>query len=278
MYLTISNIKYQDAQSSNATLIKYVIPKEGQTYEFVMQDDINKRTYNLSDRNSTGAYNLPVDKEKVYLNFVPQKTIVSDSNLKDYTDVEFSYFLAPVIIPPDPFALPEGQIFRCVGTDSLPLPKESYTYYIIEDGKKKLIPNYQTLEVMLANRGQTLLSVRIVPDKLCNEIPNNTGAIEDKSSSWDASMKDQTNPEVLKQMEDNVKSGAAIADAAAASAASQIAAVKAAEEKAKAEAEAAKAEAEAAGLAAQAAIAQAEAAKAQADAEKAKALQSQNNS
>jgi hypothetical protein len=278
MYLTISNIKYQDAQSSNATLIKYVIPKEGQTYEFVMQDDINKRTYNLSDRNSTGAYNLPVDKEKVYLNFVPQKTIVSDSNLKDYTDVEFSYFLAPVIIPPDPFALPEGQIFRCVGTDSLPLPKESYTYYIIEDGKKKLIPNYQTLEVMLANRGQTLLSVRIVPDKLCNEIPNSTGAIDDKSSSWDASMKDQTNPEVLKQMEDNVKSGAAIADAAAASAASQIAAVKAAEEKAKAEAEAAKAEAEAAGLAAQAAIAQAEAAKAQADAEKAKALQSQNNS
>lgn len=278
MSVQLLNIRYETLLESNATLIKYKIPKEGQTYEFVMQDDINKRTYDLSDRNSTGAYNLPVNKQKVYLNFIPQKTVVYDSNIKDYIDTSFNYFLAPVIIPPDPFALPDGQIFRCVSADSLPLPKESYVYYIIEQGKKKIIPNYQTLEVMLANRGQTLLSVRVVPENLCAEIPNATTGIEDKSSSWDASMKDQTNPEVLKQMEDSVKSGAAIADAAAASAASQIAVVKAAEEKAKAEAEAAKAEAEAAGLAAQAAIAQAEAAKAQADAEKAKAIQSQNNS
>lgn len=276
MYIQISDIQYQDLVSSNARLIQYTIPSEGQTYLYIPQQGIDSLFYTLSSRNGSGAYILPMQLDSVFLNFVPRKTVVS--NLTDYVDTEFTFFAPEPDIVPTLFTLPDGMIFRCVSPDSLPLSKENYVYYIMEEGKKKVIPNYQTLEVMLFERSQNLLSVRVITEKQCSEIPPHESAINDKSGSWNSDMKDQTNFEALKALEGSVKSGAALAEGAAAQASQQIAAVKAAEEKAKAEAEAAKAEAEAAGLAAQAAIAQAEAAKAQADAEKAKALQSQNNS
>lgn len=276
MPVQLSNIRYEGLLESNAKLVQYTIPKEGQTFLYIPQQGIDSMYYALSSRNGSGAYILPTQIDKVYINFVPTKRVAS--NLKDYVDTEFTFFTPPPVIEPLLFTLPDGMIFRCVSPDSLPLGKESYTYYIMEEGKKKVIPNYQTLEVMLFERNQTLLSVRIVTEKQCSEIPPHESAINDKSSNWNADMKDQTNFEALKAMEGSVQSGAQLAAGASAQAAQQIAAVKAAEEKAKAEAEAAKAEAEAAGLAAQAAIAQAEAAKAQADAEKAKAIQSQNNS
>lgn len=268
MNLTLSNISYQDKFSSNAKLIKFAISVEGQTYEFISQEGIDKKNYTLSSRNSAGAYIIPTEKDKLYLNFIPQKVYVSDSNLKSYIDTGFSYFVAPEIIEPDLFSLPEGQIFRCVAPDSLPLPKEGYSYYIIEKGKKKLIPNYKTLEVMLAERNLTLLSVRVITEDQCSEIPE-ADPIPDKSSVWNEDFADQTNFEKLKEMDKNVKDGAAIAEGAKAAADSQIAAVKAAEEKAKAEAEAAKAQSEADKAAADLAIAQAEQAKAEADAKKA---------
>lgn len=274
MTIQLSNIQYQGLLEANATLVQYTIPKEGQTFLYVPQQGIDSMYYTLSSRNGSGAYILPTQLDKVYLNFIPIKKLVT--NLKDYVDTEFNFFVPDPVIEPTLFTLPDGMIFRCVSPDSLPLSKENYVYYIMEEGKKKVIPNYQTLEVMLFERNQTLLSVRIVTEKQCSEILPHESAINDKSSNWNPDMKDQTNFEALKAMEGSVKSGAALAEGASAQAAQQIAAVKAAEEKAKAEAEAAKAEAEAAGLAAQAAIAQAEAAKAQADAEKAKAMQ--NNS
>jgi hypothetical protein len=284
MQLSINDITYLDQISSNSKLLQYLIPQEGQTYDYVTQDGINSRNYTLSKRNGAGAYELPTDKDKVYLNYIPKKVFVSDANLKDYTDTSFSYFVPPAVIEPDKFTLIEGQIFRCFDKNSLPLPKEDYTYWIIEDGKKRKIPNYKTLEVMMAQRGITLLSVRVIPESQCEQIEEATdtaGNIPDKSGAWNEDMSDKTNVELLKKLDANTKSGAAIADAAAASAATQIAAVKAAEEKAKAQADQAKAEAVAAKAASDAAIAQAqaaqaaaEAAKAQADAEKAKAQNS----
>ena len=249
-----------------------MIPQEGQTYDYVTQDDINARNYTLSKRNGAGAYELPTDKDKVYLNYIPRKVFVTDQNLKDYTDTSFSYFVAPQTIEPERFSLIEGQIFRCFDKNSLPLPKEDYIYWIIENGKKRKIPNYKTLEVMMAQRGITLLSVRVIPESQCeqiDEVVDAAGNIPDKSGVWNEDMSDKTNVELLKKLDANTKSGAAIASAASASAATQIAAVKAAEEKAKAQADQAKTEAAAAKAASEAAIAQANAAQAASEAAKA---------
>lgn len=259
MNLILSNIKYSDFASSNARLIEFTIPVEGQTYQYILQDGIDSQYYDLSDRNQTGAYQLPTEKEKVYLNFIPKKVVVLDSNIRDFINTEFNYFVPIEVIEPDPFSLPEGQIFRCFSSDSLPQAKESYVYWIIEEGKKKLIPNYKTLEVMLNERNQTLLSVRIVPENQCEEIEEFQGSIPDKSSSWSEEMKDKTNAEALAGMEASVKEGAAIAEGAKAAAGAQIAVVQAQAEASKAEAEAAKAEAEAAKAASDAAIAEANA-------------------
>ncbi len=259
MNLTISNISYQDLASSNARLIKFTIPREGETFVYMPQAGIDAMSYDLSDRNGSGALNLPTQKEKVYLNFVPRKVVATDSNIKEYLETEFTFFKALEIVPPDPFSLPEGQIFRCFSSDSVPMAKESYTYWIIEEGKKKLIPNYKTLEVMLNQRNQTLLSVRIVPENQCSQIEEFTGSIPDKSSSWSEEMKDKTNAEALAGMESTVASGAALADGAKAAAGAQIDAVKAQAAADKAAADAEKAEAEAAKAASDAAIAEANA-------------------
>lgn len=274
MQTVINEIIYVDQLSSNAKLIQYAIEKEGQTYDYVTQEGINSRNYTLSKRNGAGAYELPTQESKVYLNYIPKKVFVTDQNLKDYTDTSFSYFVPPVVVEPDKFTLVEGQIFRCFGKNSLPQPKENYQYWIIEDGKKKKIPNYKTLEVMMAQRDITLLSVRVIPESQCEQIDEAldvTGNIPDKTSSWSEDFSDKTNAELLKKLEANTKSAAAIADAATASAAAQIAAVKAAEEKSKAQADQAKAEAVAAKAASDAAIAQANAAQAAAEAAKAAA-------
>lgn len=271
MNYTINNVIYTDRFSSTAKLIEFVKPVEGQTFEFVSQDVLDSRTYTLSSRNPSGAYVLPTEKDQVYINFIPQKVFVSDLNLRENVDVEFSYFVQPVVVAPDPFTLPDGQIFRCVSPDSTPTSKESYTYYVMDQGQKKQIPNYKTLEVMLAERNQTLLSVRVIPESQCSQIQIDSTSIPDKQSSWNADYADQTNFEALKALDASVKSGAAVADAATASANQQIAAVKAAEEKAKAQADAAKAQSDADKASANAAIAQAQAAQAAADAAKAQA-------
>lgn len=271
MNYTVNNIIYTDRFSSNAKLIEFVKPKEGQTYEFISQDELDKRIYTLSVRNAAGAYILPTEKDQVYINFIPQKVFVSDLNLAENMDTKFSYFVPPVVVAPDAFTLPDGQIFRCVSPDSTPTSKEGYTYYIMEQGQKKQIPNYKTLEVMLAERNQTLLSVRVIPESECSQIPQDSMPIPDKQDVWNESFEDQTNFEKLKALDANVKSGAAIADAATKSADQQIAAVKAAEEKAKAEADAAKAQSQADKAASDAAKAQAAAAQAAAEQAKAEA-------
>lgn len=276
MNIKLSNITYSDLLSSNARLIETAIPTEGQTYDFISQDNIDKQNYTLSKRNGAGTYIIPTEKDKLYLNFVPRKVHVNDSDLINFTDTTFSYFTLPIVALPDKFTLPEGQIFRCVSETSVPTNKENYTYYLMQSGKKKKIPNYKTVEVLLAERNQTLLSVRVIAQSECSQIEEDVNQIPDKEGSWSEEFKDQTNFEALKALDANVKSGAAIAEAAKASADAQIAAVKAAEEKAKAEAEAAKAQSEADKTASQAAIASANAAAAasaasQAAAEAAKA-------
>jgi hypothetical protein len=129
-------------------------------------------------------------------------------------------------------------------------------YYVMVNDKAKKIPNYKTLEVMLEERNQTLLSVRVLTEAQCQDIIKE-GEMPDKSASWTSAMSDQTTNEVLNVLNKNVQSGASIAAGAAANAATQVAAVKAEAEASKALAAQAKAEAEAAKTASEAAIAEA---------------------
>lgn len=260
--MTINNIIYTDFASSTAKLID--IPIEGQTYDYIPQNVIDAQNYTLSVRNGANVYNIPTNLTNVYINFIPKKVVVSDLDIKTFLDSEFSYFVPDEIIPRELFTLPDGQIFRCTTDSSLPLNKDQYDYYIMVGDIAKKIPNYKTLEVILAERNQTLLSVRVLTSAQCSDIEK-IGEVPDKSGSWNDTMSDKTTNEVLQDLEKNTKSGAAIASAATAAATQQIDVVKAQATASKAAAEQAKAEAEAAKSASEAAIAEANAAKAQAE-------------
>ena len=264
MQLTINNILYTDVQSSTARLI--TTPQTSEVFIYVPQDALDNQNYPLSTRNGANVYMVPTDKDNIFINYIPKKLSVSDNDIQTYKDSNFSYFVKPEIIPPDLFTLLDGTIFRCVSENSVPKPKEDYTYYMMVGDIAKEIPNYKTLEVMLEERGQTLLAVRILTSRHCNDITK-VGELPDKSASWNESMSDKTQNEVLAGLNQSVKSGAAMAEQAASNAASQVAAVQAQAEASKAEAEAAKAEAEAAKAASEQAIAEANAIKAQAEAQ-----------
>ena len=264
MAITINNITYTSRAESNATLIE--IPVEGQTPLAESQASIDERSYQLSERNGANAYIIPTDKDKVYLNFIAQKVYVTDQALYEVLQPEFEYFLEEVDPIPDVFILNDGIIFRCVSANSLPVNKEDANYFIMMNGAAKPIPNYKTLEVMLVERGQSLLSVRVLEKKQCDEMPQDPIPVPDKTPAWKEDYEDFTSLEKLKELEENAEEAEAIADAAKASADAQIAAVKEQAAAAKAEAEAAKAEAEAAKAASDAAIAEANAAQAAAEA------------
>jgi colicin import membrane protein len=139
------------------------------------------------------------------------------------------------------------------------------------NGIAKKIPNYKTLEVMLAERNQTLLSVRVLEENQCADIPKDNQPIPNKSGAWKKEYADITSIEAFKKLENNAKSAGALVEEAKGQAESQIGAVKAQAAADKAAAEAAKAEAEAAKLLSQQAIAEAEAALANAAALQAEA-------
>lgn len=267
--MILNGIKYVDQSNSSAKLIQ--IPKEGQTPLPESQVSIDSRNYNISTRNSANAYIVPTDQEYVYLNFIPRKVFVDDQSIRNTIDYQFSYFVDEPLPAPEPFVLVDGQIFRCVDIDDVPRSKEDYTYYIMVNGVGKRIPDYKTLEVMLAERNQTLLSVRVLEGSLCSGITKDDIPLTSKSDQWTSNYADATTIEALKSMENNAKSAVAIADAAKGEADTQIAAVKALAEQSKAEADAAKAKSVADAAAANAAIAAANAAQAAAEAAKAEA-------
>jgi hypothetical protein len=262
MMKTINGIKYTTRVESSATLIE--IPKEGQTPLPESQELINQRSYQMSERNGVNAYIIPTDKERVYLNFIAQKVSVSDQQLNEIIQPEFEYFLDAEEPTIGLFTLADGIIFRCVSADSVPMSKEDYTYFIMMNGMVKTIPNYKTLEVMLAERGQNLLSVRVLEQQQCDELPKDTTPISDKTSAWNEDYADMTTIERLRELENNAKEASEIAEAAKESAEEQIEAVKAQAAASAAAQAAAEAQAAAAQAASEAAIAEANAASAEA--------------
>lgn len=263
---TLYGISYISSADSNATLLTTTKQVVGQTALPETQKNIDDRSFPLSTRNGANAYIIPTDAEKVYLNFIAQKTYISTKIYQKVIQPDFEYFLDEVEPTPDPFVLADGVFFRLAS--DVPMQKEAYAYYIIDGGVGKKIPDYKTLEVMLADRNQNLLSVRVLEKGQFNDIPKESKELPSKESQWKQDFADATSVEVLKNMQNEAKSAGAMVESAKAEVQKQVDAVKAQAEAAQKQAEAEKAKADAA-------KAEADAAKAQADAAKAEAAQKQ---
>lgn len=251
----INNIAYVSRIDSDVKLVE--IPQEGQTPIKESQEAIERRSYELSSRNGANNYMIQTEKERVYLNFIGQKVIVSDQDFNSIISPEFEYFIDEDIVGEAPFIIADGVFFRCASANSAPKAKEDYQYYIMMNGKAKAIPDYKTLEVMLAERNQNLNSVRVIEEGECQDLEQDQ-PIQSKANLWKEEYSDQTNLEALAQLENNAQQAETIAAQAREEAATQIAAVQAQAEASAAEAAAAQAQAEQARAEAEAAIAQAE--------------------
>jgi hypothetical protein len=265
-------IKYENKTLENSILVKDLIPNETETFTSYTKKELELQTYSkLSERNPANLYIIPSNEQTVWLNFIAQKTHVPDDGISKFVDRSFTFFTEEITSEPEKFILADGEIFRCAGETLKPL--EQYTYYIMKGGKSVQIPNFKTLEVMLAERNLTINSIRILEENKCSEIEKDLQIAIDKTSQWSTDIQDMTNLAVYKKLSDNAKSAGAMMEEATKSADKQIQTVKDMAAADKAKAEASKKEAEAAKSASEAAIATAKAAEASANAAKAEAEQ-----
>ncbi len=283
--LNKGKIEYENSLSiGGVRLAQLSVPAEHETYtnkttaEELAEIPLVNR---LSKRNYKQTYIIPVHLNSVLLNLIPEKIIITDSTIREIIDTNFNYFVDDDITDglPVPFSLVDGIIFRCVGEGVKEL--KDYTYYLMNNGVAQKIPNYQTLEVMLTERGMTYQSIRVLEESQCSAILGNEDSpLPDNSSTWSPSLSSNIDFSNFEDLKGAAADAGAIAGAAAAEADKNIKAVKAEADAAKAQAEAAQAasqasaaQASAAQAASQAAIAQADAAKAEAEAAKAEAEQ-----
>lgn len=163
----------------------YSNPVEGQTLLVQDQQGIDVQGYQLSVRNYKNFYEVPIEKEKVYLNFTAKKTFVSDSQLNQIGSNDFIFFIDRLPPPDDPFTLPHGAIYRCANESLKDL--RNYKYYYYDDGVGREIPNYKTVEVMLSLRGISYTSVKVIEGSDCSEIPKGL-IMPDLSSQWNSNL------------------------------------------------------------------------------------------
>lgn len=162
------NIIYENLQNIDLGQLKTVdknLPKS--TEYIVYKTDEQLRSENvyaskMSSRNEGGLYIVPTESDTILINFIPTKRFISDDSIKNIMNTNFEFFIeAPFSDEiPEPTAFEEGTIFRVVGEGFL--NKEDYTYYVIDMGMVKKIPNYKTVEVMLFERNKSLDDIRII--------------------------------------------------------------------------------------------------------------------
>lgn len=156
-------------------------PQVGQTLLVQSQEELNQETYPQSVRNFKNLYEIPVDKSIIYLNFIAEKQVIQDSILRKIVDSDFTYFLVEEDPDIDPFTLPDGFFYRCAGETLRDL--RGYTYYYVDNGKGRKIPNSRTLEVMLAQRSLSYPAVRVLEPNQCSQLEQGP-LMPDLSSQW----------------------------------------------------------------------------------------------
>lgn len=137
----------------------------------------------LIPRNQTGVLHVNLNNSSNNMEYKSRKTFVN------VPIQAFEYFKTEELPTPDLFALPDGTIFRIASGNVK--SKNSYTYYIMKNGYKLQIPNYRSVEVLLYERNQNHLAVRIVEENQGLEIPDG-GVYADMSLQWNSNMADES--------------------------------------------------------------------------------------
>lgn len=161
-------VSYHDPYDMDSAKLKTVaetMPNSLETYMPKTQQQIKQEHPFLSktsERNIKELYVLEEERDQILINVIPQKKLINDSSIRFFSNTEFQFF-EPVTIAtelPDPAGLPDGTIFRVIGEGVK--SKDLYTYYIIESGKVRQIPNYKSVEVLLFERGRVAEDIRVI--------------------------------------------------------------------------------------------------------------------
>lgn len=197
----------------------YQLPEEGQTLTVQTPDEIEQEGYYISTRNLKNLNEVPIDRSKVYLNFIAKKVFVSDDMLNQIDDPTFIFYADEVVPDEEPFFLPDGMLYRCLGEPLKDL--RDYKYYVMENGVSKLIPDWQSVEVELAKRGVSYSTVQVLTEKQCNDLSGGVPPqpAPSQAGSWSEALGNTTGYNTLTSLSENLATLEGIASGLAASAA-----------------------------------------------------------
>jgi len=162
---TINYVDITDPNTPIPVMFETLMPKDNETLGSETDAEMKAKhpiASKLSTRNFRDTYIVPEEMQQVYINFIPSKNFVTDSDLDYVLDTKFEYFVepAPTVSELPQFTLVDGTIYRITGNGFKDV--KDYSYYAIVDDEVQTIPNYKTVEVMLAERGQIVDAIRVV--------------------------------------------------------------------------------------------------------------------
>lgn len=163
--INISYFNINEPNSPKTELILNSIPKENETFTNNTTEQLIKNnpiTKNISKRNFKNVNIIPIEQDVVYINYIPEKILINDSEIKSIKNLKFEYFVEENYYNslPNYNIIPNGSIFRIAneGIKSI----ELYTYYFLLDGSITKIPNFKTVQVLLDERQQQYSNIIII--------------------------------------------------------------------------------------------------------------------
>lgn len=271
----IANIYYTFSENGKSGLTATTAVPDGQVMIVSQQLENEELAEKLGTRNRNSIFNIPTDKDSVWLPYYAIKTVLTDQDLYKSLSNQFRTFIEPqVVLPEAVFTVGDGDFFRCAGEAGSPKPIEQYQYYLLQAGYPTAIPNYKTLEVLLYERNKSALDIKVIEESECNNLMAlGESTVADKSAVWIEQYKDFTSFERFQQLAAVSTAALAVAGAATAAVQQQINVTVAQSNATQAAATAANLQAAASLAAAQAAQSQSQAAIAAAQAQQAVAEQ-----
>lgn len=168
------------------------------TGENFTTEQLNKLSIPFLESNAAGSKIVPLEYvntgedtslvnftvKPAFLNVIPEKKLISDNELCIYVDCEFNYFVPQDPTPTRFQILPTGTFLRVVGMNAASVPTCSKTtYFVTNDNCICTIPNVQTLQVMLVERGKNADSILPLEPSDFTQF-NVLGTCPDKSREW----------------------------------------------------------------------------------------------
>jgi hypothetical protein len=161
--------------------------------ENLTNEQLDAINYKMLEANNIGNIIVPMkyasneegqlQPESRYLGFIAEKTTITDSEICDYTDCEFNFFISEEQ-PPLDSVYPPGTFLRIAGEGGVKENVCEYPIYFVKEGNCLCpIPNKETLHIMLLERGKIAGSI-IVIEQIEAESFNLVESCEDRSDEW----------------------------------------------------------------------------------------------